>query len=134
MKHFMLMFVAMVCCLGAAAFVADEVELETVPPVVVKTVPEAGADDVNPMLGAIRVTFSKDMTDGSFSWSTMSKESFPTTDGKPVYEDPRTCVLPVKLEPGKTYAVWVNSAKFGNFKDADGRSAVPYLLVFRTKG
>jgi RNA polymerase sigma-70 factor (ECF subfamily) len=42
-------------------------------------------------------------------------------------------VLPVKLEPGKTYAVWVNSEKFGNFKDADGRSAVPYLLVFKTK-
>ena len=44
----------------------------------------------------------------------------------------RTCVLPVKLEPGKTYAIWLNSQKFGNFKDTDGRSAVPYLLVFRT--
>ena len=55
--------------------------------------------------------------------------------GSPTYEDDkRTCVLPVKLEPGKTYAIWVNSDKFGNFKDADGRSAVPYLLVFRTKG
>ena len=42
-------------------------------------------------------------------------------------------VLPVRLEPGKTYAIWVNSEKFGNFKDADGRSAVPYLPVFRTK-
>jgi len=42
-------------------------------------------------------------------------------------------VLPVKLEPGKTYAVWVNSEKFDNFKGADGRSAVPYLLVFKTR-
>jgi RNA polymerase sigma-70 factor (ECF subfamily) len=42
-------------------------------------------------------------------------------------------VLPVKLEPGKTYAIWVNSGEFGNFKDTDGRSAVPYLLVFKTK-
>jgi len=41
-------------------------------------------------------------------------------------------VLPVKLEPGKTYAIWLNSRKFGNFEDSDGRSAVPCLLVFRT--
>ena len=41
--------------------------------------------------------------------------------------------LPVALEPGKTYAIWINSEKFNNFKDTDGRSAVPYLLVFRTK-
>ena len=32
-----------------------------------------------------------------------------------------------------TYALWLNSAKFGNFKDAEGRAAVPYLLVFKTK-
>ena len=29
--------------------------------------------------------------------------------------------------------IWLNSLKFGNFKDADGKSAVPYLLVFETK-
>ncbi len=72
--------------------------------------------------------------DKTWSWSTLSKESFPKVDGKPKYlADKRTCVLPVKLQPGKTYAIWANSAKFGNFKDADGRSAVPYLLVFKTK-
>ena len=56
-------------------------------------------------------------------------------DGKPKYlADKRTCVLPVKLEPGKTYAIWVNSGdKFTNFKDAGGRTAVPYLLTFKTK-
>ena len=37
------------------------------------------------------------------------------------------------IKPGKTYAIWLNSPKFGNFKDADGQSAVPYLLVFQTK-
>lgn len=111
----------------------DDVTLESVPPVVVKSVPEAGSSDVDPKLTEIRITFSKDMQDGSWSWSTLSKESFPETTGKPKYlEDQRTCVLPVKLEPGKTYAIWANSQKFTNFKDADGRSAVPYLLVFRT--
>jgi RNA polymerase sigma factor (sigma-70 family) len=120
--------------LAAAALRAEDVTLESVPPVVVKTVPAAGADDVDPKLTEIKVTFSKDMEDGSWSWSTLSEESYPKVDGKPKYlADKRTCVLPVKLEAGKTYAVWVNSEKFGNFKDADGKSAVPYLLVFKTK-
>lgn len=129
-----IMFVALVGGLIGAAARADDVTLEAVPPVVVKTVPEAGTADVDPKLTEIKVTFSKDMQDGAWSWVTHSKDSFPKMDGKPRYlTDKRTCVLPVKLEPGKTYAVWLNSAKFGDFKDADGRSAVPYLLVFKTK-
>ncbi len=120
--------------IGITRIQADEVTLESVPPVVVKTVPEAGAGDVDPKLTEIKVTFSKDMQDGSWSWSTLSEESFPQMSGKPKYlADKRTNVLPVKLEPGKTYAIWLNSAKFGNFKDAGGQSAVPYLLVFKTK-
>jgi hypothetical protein len=116
------------------ALAEDEITLDSVPPVVVKTVPEAGAGDIDAKITEIKVTFSKDMQDGSWSWATASKETFPKPDGKPKYlADKRTCVLPVKLEPGKTYAVWINSAKFGNFKDAEGRSAVPYLLVFKTK-
>jgi hypothetical protein len=113
---------------------ADEVSLASVPPVVVKTVPEAGKDGVDPKLAEIQGTFSKEMQDGSWSWSTASKESFPKLDGKPKYlADKRTCVLPVALEPDTTYAIWLNSENFGNFKDTDGRSAVPYLLVFKTR-
>ena len=134
MKRVVGILVALVSGLAATAVLADDVTLESVPPVVVKTVPEAGATEVDPKLTEIKVTFSKDMQDGTWSWVTLSKESFPTTDGEPKYlKDKRTCVLPVKLEPGKTYAIWVNSAKFDNFKDPGGRSAVPYLLVFKTK-
>lgn len=133
MKRVAVIFVILGGHFGAAAC-ADDVTLESVPPVVVKTVPEAGAGEVDPNLMEIKVTFSKDMQDDSWSWTTLSKESFPKLDGKPKYlADKRTCVLPVKLEPGKTYAIWVNSEKFGNFKDSDGRSAVPFLLVFKTK-
>ena len=134
MKRVAVILVTLVGGLIGAAAWADDVTLETVPPVVVKTIPEAGVGEVDPKLTEIKVTFSKDMQDGSFSWVTHSKESFPKVDGKPKYlADKRTCVLPVKLEAGKTYAIWVNSAKLVNFKDTDGRSAVPYLLVFRTK-
>jgi RNA polymerase sigma-70 factor (ECF subfamily) len=104
----------------ATALKADDVDLSNAAPAVVKE---------------IKVTYSKEMADGSWSWSTAGKDNFPEMTGKPHYlEDKRTCVVPVKLKPGKTYAIWLNSQKFGNFKDADGRSAVPYLLVFKTSG
>jgi RNA polymerase sigma-70 factor (ECF subfamily) len=134
MKRMAIGFVALVSGVLGVAARADDVTPESFPPVVVKTVPEAGTADVDPKLTEIKVTFSKDMLDGSWSWVTHMKASFPKEDGKPKYlADKRTCVLPVKLEPGKTYALWLNSDKLGNFKDTDGRPAVPYLLVFKTK-
>jgi RNA polymerase sigma factor (sigma-70 family) len=111
----------------------EEVTIETAPPVVVKTVPQAGATDVDAKTKEIQITFSKDMMDGSWSWSQLSDGSFPKIVGKPTYlKDKRTCVATVKLEPDKTYAIWLNSEKFHGFQDADGRAAVPYLLVFKT--
>ena len=108
--------------------------MKTAPAVVVKSIPQAGALNVDPATTEIRVTYSKDMQDKSWSWSTWGEENYPKTTGKPHYmPDKRTCVMPVKLEPGKFYAIWLNSQNFGNFRDADGRSAVPYLLVFQTK-
>jgi hypothetical protein len=121
--------------LGLGARAGDEPTVENALPVVVKTVPMAGAKDVDPTLTEIKVTFSKDMADGSWSWVQLSDATFPKVDGKIRYEkDKRTCVLPVKLESDKTYALWINLAeKFENFKDTEGLSAVPYQLVFKTK-
>jgi hypothetical protein len=39
----------------------------------------------------------------------------------------------VKLQSGKTYAVWINTEKLQNFKDTKGMVAIPYLLVFKTR-
>ena len=112
---------------------ADEITVETAQPVIVKTLPQAGAADIDAKTTEIQVTFSKDMMDKSWSWSQLSDESFPKIIGQPKYlKDKRTCLVTVKLEPAKTYAIWLNSEKFGGFKDADGRSGVPYLLVFKT--
>jgi RNA polymerase sigma-70 factor (ECF subfamily) len=112
----------------------DEVTVQTAPPVVVRTVPTAGATDVDPNLKEIQVTFSKDMQDGSWSFVQLSKATFPKLAGKPKFKDKRTCILGVKLEPGKTYALWLNTENYQNFHDGGGRKAVPYLLVFQTKG
>ena len=108
-------------------------EQENAAPKVLKTVPEADAKDVDPALTEIKVTFSKDMRDGSWSWTQRNSENYPEVTGKPHYVDKRTCVLPVKLEPGKTYWIGLNSARFANFKDAEGRPAAPYPLSFTTR-
>jgi len=111
----------------------ETISLETAPPVVVKTVPAAGETTVDAALTEIQVTFSKPMHDETWSWSTWGEENFPEVTGKIHYlDDGRTCVLPVKLQPGKFYATWLNSSKFHNFKDSSGQPAVPYLLTFRT--
>jgi uncharacterized membrane protein YgcG len=112
---------------------ADEPSLKSAPPVVVKTVPVAGSTGVDPGLTEVSVTYSKPMMDQSWSWSTWGEESVLQGTAAPHYlSDARTCVLPVKLQPGKFYATWLNSDSFHNFQDSSGRPAVPYLLTFET--
>jgi len=104
------------------------------PPVVVETWPVSGAEDIVPEEAEIRVRFSKPMADASWSWSTAWENSTPEFIGQPHYEaDGKTCVLKVKLEPGRTYGFWLNSENFHGFKDRDGRPAIPYPLIFKTK-
>jgi len=105
------------------------------PPVIISSTPQAGATDVDASaVTEIKVTFSKDMELRNFSWVRFGKDTFPTTTGKPRFEDDkRTCVLPVKLEPGHPYVLWLNKAPYDSFMDTDGHKAVPYMLVFETK-
>ncbi|HTR42900.1 MAG TPA: Ig-like domain-containing protein [Pseudomonadales bacterium] len=125
------LLIGAVCQLAPQSVRAQD--LDSIAPVVVKTVPQAGTRDVPPGEYEIKVTFSKEMKDQSWSWSTAWENSAPESVGKPHYEsDQKTCVMKVKLEPNKTYGFWLNSQQFHNFKDAQGHPAVPYLLVFQT--
>ena len=109
-------------------------DIDSIAPVVVETVPEAGSKDVSPGTVKIRVTFSKPMADQSWSWATVWNDSTPEIVGTARYEaDQETCVLKVKLEPNKTYGFWLNSQEFHNFQDQQGHPAIPYLFVFKTK-
>ena len=140
MKHHLKQIIGAVL---ATAFVASltgaekpaEVSVKAMPPSVVKTIPQAGDTAVDPALKEISVTFSKDMiTDRMWSFCQISKETYPETAGKTHYlEDKRTCVMPVKLAPGKTYVVWLNRGQFNSFRDTDNHPSVPYLLVFETR-
>lgn len=110
-----------------------QAQQKVAPATVVKTVPENGAKSVNPNVKEIRVTFSREMQDGSWSW-VGGGETFPETTGEPRYlKDKRTCVLPVKLKPNTTYHIGINSGRFGNFKDSRGMSSIPFALSFKTR-
>ena len=113
----------------------NNVSVATLPPVVVKTVPQSGDLAVDPALKEIRVTFSKEMmTSEMWSWVQIDAGTFPTLTDKVHYlDEKRTCVLPVHLERAKTYAIWVNSEQHQNFRDLGNRPAVPYLFAFQTK-
>jgi len=120
-------------CLGGE--MEEDVSLASLPPSVVKTVPQCGDAAVSPGLGEISVTFSKDMkvTGHCWSWCGVREETFPVRTAPTRFlEDRRTCVLSVALEPEKTYAIWINTDQYHSFQDPDGHTAVPYLLVFRT--
>ena len=135
MKYFLsfsLSFILLVV-IGIAAY-PEDITIEKLPPVIVKTLPVSGSMNVDPSVRIIKVTFSKPMmTKKMWSWVMISKDSFPQMTGDPYYlEDGKTCLLPVKLQKDKTYAIWINSGKYNYFKDKNGNPAVPYLLVFRT--
>jgi hypothetical protein len=126
--------IAALCCFAHAA-PPDDLAVASAPPVVVRTVPEAGSIEVDPAIKQVTITFSKEMTEGSYSIVNFSPGNALKTAGKPRFaDDKKTCIVPVNLEAGRCYAVWLNTARFQNFKDTDARPAVPYLLVFETKG
>jgi len=131
----MLLLAAIVMAGVGVAANQTEVTVKSMPPSVIKTVPQAGDTAVDPSLKEIRVTFSKDMmTKEMWSWCSQSPQTFPEIDKTKIryLKDKRTCVLPVRLKAGKTYVIWVNTQKFNSFKDTESNSAVPYLLVFQT--
>ncbi len=124
-----LLFIALTLFAGA---VFAQASVDSMPPVVIETFPIAGELKVPPGLLTLKVVFSKDMLEDSWSWVKVSNVDFPEIVGDVQFTDARTCVLQVKLEPNRTYAIWFNSEEHRGFRDLNGSSAVPYLLAFET--
>ncbi len=119
---------------GIISVTVDDPKLASLPPVIVETQPVSGQRDVASGVVEIRARFNQEMADQSWSWSTAWTGSDAEVVEAPHYDAARrTCILKVRLAPGKTYAYWLNSEKFQNFKARTGQSAVPYLLIFQTR-
>jgi hypothetical protein len=104
------------------------------PPVVVSTWPENGSQNVAPGVTELKVTFDRAMRDRSYSWCSERQDGLPESLEKPSFAaDHKTCVWKVRLEPSKTYHLWLNNERFKNFIGTNGVPAVPYSLTFRTK-
>jgi len=103
-------------------------------PQIVATTPAVGAVDVDPAVTEITVTFDRDMG-GGMSW-TGGGADFPRgPEGQRAFwRDPRTCVLPVKLEVGHYYRVGINSKSYRNFASKGGAPAAPAAIYFATQG
>lgn len=100
------------------------------PPRVAHTMPESGALSVDAATTELWSTFDQPM--GSGHSFVGGGPSFPEVLGAPKWISGTTVVLRVKLEPGRTYRVSINSGRHRNFRGANGLSAVPYLLWFHT--
>jgi len=117
---------------------SEELKARTIIPRIVALMPANGDQFVNPGLSELRVTFDVAMG-GGFSWCSVDDEGtdYPKGPGgkRPYWtEDQRTCVLPVELQPGKTYRLSLNCAGANNFQSAAGVPIEPMQYSFKTSG
>ena len=113
-----------------------EIKAKVVPPKAVSFDPPNGAQDVNPSLTELRVTFNVPMG-GGCSWCTVSDDGadYPgEVEGKHAHwtPDKKTGVLPVKLKPGMTYRISLNAPEFKNFQNDFGVPLEPVTYTFKT--
>jgi hypothetical protein len=109
-------------------------EIKAKSPKIVSTVPPNGAQDVDPDLKAIIITFDRPMNKSSYAVMRFS-DKFPPRSGKASYDETGTVfTIPVKLEPGKEYEFGLNSKSVFAFMSAKEEVLYPVVFRFRTRG
>jgi hypothetical protein len=100
-------------------------------PQVVETEPAQDARDVDPATKFLRVTFDMPMGEG-MSWT----GDVPAAEGQRARwsRDARTCIMPVELEPGTSYAMGLNSPSHINFQSKWGVPLEAVRFEFTTSG
>jgi hypothetical protein len=114
---------------GAAPLVQARVRV----PKVVSFGPENGAKDVDPKIQFVSATFDVPMGSGK-SWCNGDGEFPKGPEGKRATwtNDGLTCRLPVILEPGHSYTLYLNSTYFNNFQSQWGVPLPPVVYKFQT--
>jgi hypothetical protein len=107
---------------------------EDLPPVVVRSVPESGSRDVPAGLQEIRVTFSNEMKDRSWSWCGAGAFQAPPLSNVHYDVDHRTIVGTAKLEAGKQYAVVAEFRRVLEFPRRAGAFGGPIPADVRNGG
>lgn len=102
------------------------------PPRVVAMDPPNGATGVDPAKAILRATFDRPM-EASWSW-VREGTNFPEARGEAYFEpDGKTAAMPVRLQPGQTYVIWLNQGEYQFFRDRSGTPARPLRWIFSTR-
>lgn len=105
----------------------------TGPPHVIAFDPPLGATNVDPARTTLSVTFDRVMDREGWAWVIEDKATAPDIGESTWDAEVRTNAAPVRLEPGKTYVVWINSPQYSYFKDTLGETATPVRWTFTTR-
>ena len=122
-----------------AAFLVEEKRkqmeaLKEKSPKIVSMIPANGAQDVDPGLKAIVVTFDRPLKAGNMAVMSFDQDKFPKMPGKASYDATRTVLtILVALEPGKEYELGLNAEGFLVMQDDQGNPLVPVVIKFKTK-
>jgi hypothetical protein len=101
-------------------------------PHIKRLVPPNRAADVDPAITELRMEFDRAMRPGDFALRGR-KEELPAMPIKGHFDDSRTVfVQPIKLEPGRTYRISINSIWSAGFTSADGLPLDPVEFTFKT--
>lgn len=100
-------------------------------PEVMTLAPANNSENVPASTSELKVTFDMPMDEG-MSW-TGGGEAFPEPTAQARWSrDGRTCTLPVKLKPGHSYHLGLNSLSHNNFQSKWGVPLEPVVYEFRT--
>lgn len=104
------------------------------PPRVVAVDPPAGATGVEPGRRLLSVTFDREMDRSGWAWLHESPGSAPALTGEARFDaSGRVNTVEARLEPGRTYVLWINSDEIQHFRDTRGVPAVPFRWTFSTR-
>ena len=103
-------------------------------PRVVVFAPPQGATDVDPARTTLAVTFDRAMDREGWAWVIENRATAPDIGESSWDAGVKTNTAAVRLEPGRTYVVWINSPQYAYFKDPMGRTATPVRWTFTTRG
>jgi tetratricopeptide (TPR) repeat protein len=110
-------------------------------PFVINTSPELYSEDVDPNIRAVTIVFSEPMKKTDWFYSSFSPALLPRSTGLPFFDQSGSkWTLPVKLEPGKVYAIAVNyydaekdiKNPQAGFRSAAEQRCDKFVLVFAT--
>jgi tetratricopeptide (TPR) repeat protein len=124
---------------GTAIRKADKNPSDT--PAIISTNPEIYINDVNSRLDRITIKFSRPVQPSSWFYSSLSPGILPQVTGEPALDSSSTeWILPVRLEPGKVYAIAFNCGDTikdienfsAGFRGMSSKMCKPFVLVFAT--